>query len=307
MRSHLRQDPTCHSLVVRLPFQEPFAADALLAFLAARGVPGVESVRGRTYSRTLRLPRGTGTARLTLPTVGEPGVVTAVLRLENAADLDVASQLCRRLLDLDADAVRADSVLAADPALTASVSATPGLRVPGAVDGPEILIRAMLGQQISVAAARTAAARLTIAADERLPAPDAELTHLFPSPQAISALGAAALGGPRRRAQALCETAAALAAGSLVVDASREAADLTTELVARPGIGPWTAGYVAMRVLGDGDVLLTGDLALRNGAAALGLPTEPAQLSRHAENWRPYRSYAGMHLWRAAPVKAGRS
>ena len=131
MRSHLRNGPTCHSLVVRLPFQEPFAADALLAFLAARGVRGVESVRGRTYSRTLRLPRGTGTARLTLPTVGEPGVVTAVLRLENAADLDVASQLCRRLLDLDADAVRADSVLAADPALNASVSATPGLRVPG--------------------------------------------------------------------------------------------------------------------------------------------------------------------------------
>jgi AraC family transcriptional regulator of adaptative response / DNA-3-methyladenine glycosylase II len=169
-----------------------------------------------------------------------------------------------------------------------------------------MLIRAMLGQQVSVAGAQTAATRLTIAAGQRLSAPDGELTHLFPTPGAIAALGPETIAGPRRRANAIRDAAAAIADGTLIVDPSRSTAQLTADLVARPGIGPWTAGYVAMRLLADRDVLLTGDLVLRSGAAVLGLPARPAELAGRGERWRPYRSYAGMHLWRAALADAAR-
>jgi len=285
-------------LSLRLRVRAPFGADALLAFLAARAVPGVEQVDGHRYSRSLRLPAGSGTVHLTLPQAADPPVVTAVLQLEQLCDLAPAVDRCRRLLDADADPVGIDQALSSDPVLAPSVLATPGLRLPGAVDGPEILLRAMLGQQVSVAAARTAAARLAQAVDDRLPVPDGDLTHLFPSATAVATL--TPIGGPRRRALAIREASAALADGSLVIDPGRRTADLVADLLARPGIGPWTAGYVAMRVVGDPDVLLTGDLVLRQGAAALGLPDHPAGLTAHAASWRPFRSYAGLHLWRAA-------
>jgi AraC family transcriptional regulator of adaptative response / DNA-3-methyladenine glycosylase II len=258
----------------------------------------VEYVRDRTYYRALRLHGGAATIALTLPVQGDPAPVRAVVRLDDAADLDGAIEVSCRLLDLNSDPVRIDSVLAADAALARSAASTPGLRVPGAVDGPEMLIRAMLGQQVSVAGAQTAAARLTMAADERLATPDGGLTHLFPSPAAIA--------GPRRRAQAICDAAAAIADGSLIVDSHRGTAELTADLVARPGIGPWTAGYVAMRLLPDPDILLTGDLVLRAGAALLGLPAQPAELARRGARWSPFRSYAGMHLWRAALTDTAR-
>ena len=294
------------SKVVSLPVPQPFAADAMLAFLASHTVPGVEHVRDRTYFRALRLPHGTGTIALTLPAQGDPAAVRAEIRLDDPSDLDAAIDTSQRFLDLRSDPVAIDNALAADPALATAVAATPGLRVPGAVDGAEMLIRAMLGQQVSVAGAQTAAARLTSAADQRLSVPDGELTHLFPTPAAIVALGPDAIAGPRRRANAVCAAAAAIAAGSLVVDAHRRTARLTADLLARPGIGPWTAGYVAMRLLADRDVLLTGDLVLRGGAALLDLPARPAELARYGERWRPYRSYAGMHLWRVALADAAR-
>jgi AraC family transcriptional regulator of adaptative response / DNA-3-methyladenine glycosylase II len=169
-----------------------------------------------------------------------------------------------------------------------------------------MLIRAMLGQQVSVAGAQTAAARLTMAADERLATPDGGLTHLFPSPAAIADLGPAAIAGPRRRAQAICDAAAAIADGSLIVDSHRGTAELTADLVARPGIGPWTAGYVAMRLLPDPHILLTGYVVGRGGAPLLGCPAPPAELARRGARWSPFRSYAGMHLWRAALTDAAR-
>ena len=287
-------------LSLRLPVRAPFAADPLLAFLAARAVPGVEEVQGRTYSRTLRLPAGTGTVRLTLPERDDHDhpVVTAVLLLQQLSDLAPAVDRCRRLLDADADPVGIDQALADDPVLAQSVRAAPGLRVPGAVDGPELLLRALLGQQVSVAAALSAASRLTREVGDRLPEPDGELTHLFPASAAVAALPS--MAGPRRRAQTIQDTSAAIADGSLIIDPGRRTAELEADLTARVGIGPWTAGYVAMRVIGDPDVLLTGDLALRQGAAALGLPDDPAGLTARASAWRPFRSYAGLHLWRAA-------
>lgn len=289
------------TLTLALPVRRPFAADAMLGFLRTHVVPGVEHVRGRTYFRSLRLPSGTGTVALTLPPDGEPhSDVEAVIRLDEPADLPVAVLHCRRLLDLGADPADIHTTLAADPALAPTVTAMPGLRVPGAIDGPEMLIRAMLGQQVSVAGAQTAAARLARAADERLATPADDLTHLFPTPRAIADLGPGAIAGPRRRARAICDAAAAMADGSLVVDATRTTAELTAELVARPGIGPWTAGYVAMRLLADRDVLLTGDLVLRRGATLLGLPGTPAALVQRSAPWRPYRAHAGMYLWRVA-------
>ncbi len=290
---------------LRLPVRAPFAATALLEFLAARAVPGVESIRGRTYSRSLRLPAGVGVVRLTFPPdVAGPGPTAAVdteLTLTELADLAPAVDRCRRLLDADADPAGIDAALSGDPELAPAIDSVPGLRLPGAVDGPEILFRALLGQQVSVAAARTACGKLAVLADERVPSPDPEIRLLFPSPAAIAALGPETIGGPRRRAYTIAEAAAAMATGELRVDPGRRTSELTAELVARQGIGPWTAGYVAMRVLGDPDVLLTGDLVLRNGAGALGLPTTPRSLDEHGRRWSPFRSYAGMHLWRAAP------
>jgi AraC family transcriptional regulator, regulatory protein of adaptative response / DNA-3-methyladenine glycosylase II len=311
LRDTKRSAPAAHGTIdLRLPVRTPFDGAALLAFLAARAITGVERVDGRSYARTLRLPHGTGTVLLTMPqsasTTGGRTFVAATLTVDHIQDLAPAVARCRRLLDADADPQGIAAALSADPALAGAVADAPGLRLPGAVDGPEILMRALVGQQVSVAAARTALGKLTAAADERIDSPVAGLTHLFPSPAAIAALGPDRIGGPRRRAAAIAAAAEDLAAGRLTVDAGRRTDDLTADLVTRAGIGPWTAGYIAMRVLGDPDVLLTGDLALRHGAAALGLPSAPRDLAAHAERWRPFRSYAGMYLWRSCPRSAAR-
>lgn len=290
---------------LRLPVRAPFAGSALLEFLAARAVTGVESIDGHRYARTLRLPHGTGTMVLELSDhpASRTGraFVPVTLRLDHIQDLAPAVARCRRLIDADADPLGIAAAVGADPALAAAVEAVPGLRLPGAVDGPEILFRALVGQQVSVAAARTALGKLTAAGGERIETTIPGLTHLFPAPSAIAALGPENIGGPRRRAHAIVSAAADMSDGRLTVDAGRHTTELTADLVARAGIGPWTAGYVAMRVLGDPDVLLAGDLALRHGANALGLPESPKELTAHAQRWAPFRSYAGMYLWRSCP------
>jgi AraC family transcriptional regulator of adaptative response / DNA-3-methyladenine glycosylase II len=287
------------TLVLRLPFRRPMDAAGVLGFLAARAVAGVEQVVDGTYRRTLRLPRGAGTVALT----PADAYVTATLRLTDPRDLAPAVARLRRLLDLDADPVAIDAVLGADDALAPAVAAAPGIRLPGAVDPGEIALRAVLGQQVSVAAARTAASRLAAALGERLPpalADGAGPDLLFPSPAAVAQRGTEVLTGPARRIASVVGLCAALADGSLVLDSGRDPAQLRAELTALPGIGPWTAGYLAMRVLGDPDELLVTDLAVRRGAAALGLPSAAEDLSRRAARWRPWRSYAAVHLWRAA-------
>lgn len=283
-------------LSLRLPFRAPYDAPGMLSFLAARAVPGVEDVAGGTYRRTLRLSHGNGAAALT-PSNRH---VRCDLRLTDVRDVGSAVARLRRLLDLDADPAAVGDVLGADPVLAPSVSAVPGARVPGTVDGAEIVIRAMLGQQVSVAAARTAAGRLATALGEAVgAAQDDEPALLFPGPSAIAEQVGETLRGPRRRIDAIRTAAAALASGDLDVHVGRDPGDLRQELLATPGIGPWTADYVLMRALGDPDVLLVGDLALRKGAATLGMTGGPTELADHAERWRPWRSYAGIHLWRA--------
>ena len=282
---------------MQLSLRGPIDGAGLLAFLANRAVPGVEHVADGRYGRTLALPHGPAMVWLR---IGE-SQVDAELRLSDPRDHDDAVRRVRRLLDLDADPAAVDGLLGADPALATQVRRTPGIRVPGAVDGPELALRAVFGQQISVAAARTAAGRLADALGEELPAHlvDGPLRRLFPTPAAVAERGAEVLTGPRRRIDTVLTLSAAMAAGDLEVHAGRDPVELSRELQALPGIGPWTAGYVAMRVLGS-DVLLTTDLIVRRGAAALGLPSAVDALDAHARRWSPFRAYGGMHLWRAA-------
>lgn len=284
------------TLRLRLPARTPFDGAGLLDFLAARAVAGVESVDDGEYARTLRLPHGPATARLR-PAEDHVG---CELRLTDTRDITSAVNRLRRLFDLDADPAAIDTTLRGEPLLAASVGATPGIRVPGSVDGPETLLRAMLGQQVTVAAARTAAERLTTALGEPLDHPDGELTTLFPTPAAIAEHGAEVLTGPARRVDAILAASAALASGTLDLHVGSDPDELRADLLAQPGIGEWTADYLLLRVLGSPDVLLTGDRALRAGATALGLPADATALTDQLSALRPWRSYAGMHLWRAA-------
>ncbi len=287
------------SIRLRLPFRAPFDADGLLRFLGDRAVPGVEAACDQQYARSLRLPHGSATVRLT----PNNDHVDTVLRLTDLRDLGSAVTRLRRLLDLDADPWAIQEVLGADPVLAGSVARNPGVRVPGATAGDEIVVRAVLGQQVSVAAARTAAGKLAAALGEPLAHPDGSVTRLFPNPEQLAEAPEGVLTGPRRRVDTLRRVCQAMADGSLRIHPGREESELRGDLLGIPGIGPWTAGYVAMRVLGAPDVLLDTDLALKKGATVLGIP--PQNLRSHSKRWSPWRSYAGMHFWRASAPLIG--
>jgi AraC family transcriptional regulator of adaptative response / DNA-3-methyladenine glycosylase II len=258
-------------------------------------VPGVEEVRGGEYVRSLRLPHGAGTVSLSL--ASDDGHVRAHFALDDERDLRAATQRTRALLDLDSDPERVAAVLGSDPLLGALVRATPGRRLPGTVDGPELAIRAVLGQQISLAGAATAAGRLVAEYGEALQRPTGAVTHLFPSAAALAAADPGGLPMPRSRARALTGLAAALSRGTVVLDTGvdRDAARRT--LLALPGIGPWTAEYIAMRALGDHDAFPAADLGIRHALERRGLDGRPAAARTLAERWRPFRAYAVIHLW----------
>lgn len=278
---------------LRLARREPFAAGPLLQFLADRAVPGVEDVVDGTYRRSLRLPGGYGVVELR----PEPGYVACLLRVSDPHDLSAAVARCRHLFDLEADPVAIDALLGTDPLLRPLVATQPGMRVAGHVDGGELAARAVLGQQVSVAGARTAAARLVERLGDPLPVSDGTLTHLFPSPAAVAEATDADLPMPASRRRALRAVSAAVAAGDLVIDIATDRDQLTASLVAFPGIGPWTAAYIVMRGTGDPDAFMPSDLGVRHALERLGLPADPAAASRLAERWRPWRAYAMQHLW----------
>lgn len=290
-------------LSLRLPVREPFHADGLFDFFERRQITGIESARrtpeGWVYARTVGLAHGAAALGLHW----DARRLTLKLSLEDFRDLTQAVRRARRLLDLDADPVAVDATLRSACWLTEYVEAAPGLRVPGVVEGQELAIRALLGQQISVAAAANAGAKLVTRYGARSPiiATEPGLTYLFPTSAALAEIDSTELPMPRSRATALVGLGAALVDGTVDLDIGSDRREARAQLLALKGIGPWTADYVTMRALGDPDVFLATDLIVRRAAAAAGLPADLGPLDDAAKVWAPWRSYATMHLWRASP------
>ncbi|WP_433919894.1 AlkA N-terminal domain-containing protein [Streptomyces canus] len=280
-------------LSLRLPFRVPLNPDNLFGHLAATAVPGVEEWRDGAYRRTLRLPYGHGIVALT----PRPDHIACRLMLSDLRDLTVAISRCRRMLDLDADPVAIDEQLRADPLLAPLVDKAPGRRVPRTVDEAEFAVRAVLGQQVSTAAARTHAARLVTAHGEPVDDPEGGLTHLFPSSEALAAVDPAALAMPRTRRTTFTILVGELADGTLQLGVETDWTETRTRLLGLPGFGPWTVDVIAMRALGDPDAFLPTDLGIRRAAQEVGLPSTPAALTARAAAWRPWRAYAVQYLW----------
>jgi len=281
------------TLALRLPFRQPLCPDNLFGHLVATGVPGVEEWRDGAYRRTLRLPHGHGIVALR----PLPDHVDCRLTLTDLRDLATAINRCRWLLDLDADPVAVDEQLCADPVLAPEVAKNPGRRVPRTVDTAELAVRAVLGQQVSTAAARTLAGRLVLAHGEPVDDPDGGLTHLFPDVTTLASLDPEQLAMPKSRRASLLALIAALVDGKLDVSLGSDWDRARAELAQLPGFGPWTIETIAMRALGDPDAFVATDLGIRRAATELGLPTTPAGLAEHSRAWRPWRAYAVQYLW----------
>ncbi|MFN8664030.1 MAG: DNA-3-methyladenine glycosylase [Thermomicrobiales bacterium] len=296
------QRPTLkHAVAFPLPYQPPLPLAELLAFLGTRAVSGVEALHEGVYWRTLRLPHGVGVVALGPPDDGMSAGVPCRLWLADERDEGEAVARCRHLLDLDANPAVVDDHLAEDPLLGPYVRRTPGLRVPGAVDGAELAVRAILGQQVSVAGAATLAGRLVARYGEPLAEPVAVgphlLSHTFPTPAVLLTATPESFSMPRSRVATLMGVCAALDAGEIVLEPAADLIKTEQKLLALRGIGPWTAAYIAMRALHDPDAFLPSDLGIKQAFARHGLADDPRQIAVHAEAWRPWRAYANFHLW----------
>ncbi|HEX7537532.1 MAG TPA: DNA-3-methyladenine glycosylase 2 family protein [Dermatophilaceae bacterium] len=281
------------TLSLRLPFRKPFCPDNLFGHLAGTAVPGVEEWRAGAYRRTIRLTHGHAVVALR-PT---PDHVACQISLTDQRDLTSAISRCRWMLDLDADPEAVDAVLSQDPPMARLVAGNPGRRVPRTVDPAEFAIRAVLGQQVSTAAARTHAGRLVRAYGDLVPDPGGGLTHLFPTPQVLSAMDLTDLAMPLSRRRTLMGLVEALADRRLDLDLGADWREARVRLNALHGFGPWTVESIAMRSLGDPDAFLAGDLGVKAAAGQLGMPAAPRTLTEHSHRWRPWRSYAVQYLW----------
>jgi AraC family transcriptional regulator of adaptative response / DNA-3-methyladenine glycosylase II len=292
-----REHLTGSAIALRLPYRAPFHAPGVFGFLQLRAVAGVEEPMGTGFRRTLRLSHGPCSLELS----PRQDHVRCVVRLADLRDLGTAVGRARRLLDLDADPIAVAEHLSADPVLGPAVSADPGRRVPGCVDGAELALRAVLGQQISVAGARVLTGRLVAEMGEPLHETDGALTTLFPTPASIAAADPTRLGMPEARGRTLLKLAEQLASGALLIDAGADHDEVAAGLTAIPGIGPWTVAYVAMRALGDPDAFLPSDLGARRALRMIGLADDPASVMRMSQAWRPWRAYALQYLWSGLP------
>jgi AraC family transcriptional regulator of adaptative response / DNA-3-methyladenine glycosylase II len=292
LRAKRRNDEisTPGSISLRLPYRLPFYGLGLFDFLATRAIPGIEESDGVVLRRSLRLPRSSGVVTLE----DRRDHIRVVLRLDDIRDLSAAVQRCRALLDLDADPIGIDKTLRRDPFLRPLVARAPGRRVPGTVDGHEMAIRAVIGQQISVAGARTMAARLVREFGKPLTAPDGAITHLFPEAEVLADADLQGLGFSTVRQSSIKRLSSALANSEIELDRGADREEARQKLLALPGVGPWTASYIAMRALGDPDAFPATDLGLRRALDGLGENGNPETI---AERWRPWRAYALQHLW----------
>lgn len=283
-------------VVLRLAYRPPYHWSQVLDFLATRSLPGVERVDAHGYARTVALDDG--------------HAIIYVRPLESAHSLELRVQgappsslfqlasAARRTFDLAADPAAIALAFESDPLLSPLVSNEPGLRIPGAWDPFECVVRAVLGQQVTVAAGRTLTARLVMRAGQAIASETPGLTHLFPSPAQLEAANLDGLGITGARIRALKAMARAVMEGR--VDFSLPAADVAVALASLPGFGDWTAQYVSLRALGEPDAFPSGDLVLRRVAGVNGTPLTVRLLEARAEAWRPWRGYAVMHLWRLA-------
>jgi AraC family transcriptional regulator of adaptative response / DNA-3-methyladenine glycosylase II len=278
---------------LRLAVRGPFAYEGVFGHLAAGAAPGCEEVIDGIYRRTLRLPFGSGIVALS-PCRDH---VRCTLALHDVRDLSAAIGRCRRLLDLDADPEAVIEALSTDEVLRAVIAKAPGQRIPGTVDPHELAVRAVLGQQVSTAAARTHSRRLIQAYGTPVADPAGRLTHLFPTVEQLADIDPLHLAVPQARRTSLRAVVAALAADDVRLDPGADWQEARRQLLSLPGIGPWTTEVIAMRGLGDPDAFPVRDLGVLQAAKECGLPTQAVELTARSERWRPWRSYVTQHLW----------
>jgi AraC family transcriptional regulator of adaptative response / DNA-3-methyladenine glycosylase II len=287
-------------ITVKLPYRAPYDWAAMIGFLAARAIPGIESVTPRRYARTLAVDGAVGVVTVS---PGPGDYLVAEIRFPKVQALPAVIARIRRVFDLTADPGLIGAHLSQDPALAPLVAARPGLRAPGAWDGFELAVRAILGQQITVTAARGLAAKLVEAYGAHIDDPFAAslgLTRAFPTPAAIVGQDIAALGMPRARGAALEALARTVAADPTIFTPRGDLESAIAALKALPGVGEWTAQYIALRELREPDAFPQADIGLLRGMAdETGLRPTPAELFERAETWRPWRAYAAQHLWAA--------
>jgi AraC family transcriptional regulator of adaptative response / DNA-3-methyladenine glycosylase II len=298
-RKHGRASPSQQTVCLRLPYKDPLDWSALLAFLRPRAIPGVEQVGDESYRRTVGW--GNWSSVLEVSRDGNAPYLEMRLQMPPAGALMSILARVNRLFDLQSDSRRIDHHLCGDAELRPWARGRPGLRVPGAWDPFELAVRAILGQQISVKAASTLTGRLVAALSTRLPGAQQEdgieLSHLFPSPETLAAAKLTSLGMTAGRAAAIRSLCQAIIEGRIRFDGSAPAAEVVAQLEALPGIGCWTAQYIAMRALRDPDAFPASDLALRRALSRDSEPLSPGALARRSEAWRPWRAYAAIHLW----------
>lgn len=281
--------PGSPGLTLRLPFRPPYDWAGVLEFLVPRAIPGVEAVEDSVYRRSVSVDGARGFVEVR---AASGPFLLATIAVDRLPALAAVVARLRHVFDLDADPAAIAAHLARDPLLAPRVAGRPGLRVPGAWDAFELAVRAILGQQVSVAAATTLAGRLVAAHGTPLgvPAP-AGVRSLFPSPAALADADLGPIGLPRARAAAIRALAAALVRDPALLDAAGDLDATVRRLATLPGIGPWTAEYIAMRALREPDAFPATDLGLLRALGATG------SLASRAERWRPWRAYAAMHLW----------
>ena len=287
---------TASRLTLRLPYRPPYDWAGVLAFLTRRAIPGVESVDGGVYRRTISLD---GTQGIVEIRATAEAFLVATITVDRLSALSAIATRLRGLFDLDADPEPIAAHLGRDPALARRFSVRPGLRVPGAWDPFELAVRAMLGQQVSVSAASTLAGRLAATFGERLSTPDSGggLRVLFPEATTLAHTDLSSIGVPRGRAAAISSLAAAVMRDPALLRTASSGEDTVARLAALPGIGAWTAEYIAMRALREPDAFPASDLGLLRAMRGHLTRPSPALLQRRAERWRPWRAYAAMLLW----------
>lgn len=282
---------------LKLPFTPPYDWQAMIGFLAARAIPEVEEVVDGRYRRSFQIGASRGIFEVSGPEDG--AYLKTTIRIDQIGGLAAVVARLRHLFDLDADIGEIDRHLATDSLLAPLVAARPGIRVPGAWSDFELAVRAVFGQQVSVAGATTLAGRLTKDFGKPLPEDlrSPGVTLLFPEAEAIAHIDPAAIGLPARRARCLESLAAAMAAEPTLLGFGEDLTAKIGRLTALPGIGPWTAHYIAMRALRETDAFPQGDLGLLRALGREGQRAGPAELAARAEFWRPWRAYAALRLW----------